>query len=87
MYCKFQTSYYNRSKSPLLSPTELKTKGPIIVIDLSYQNEMVKSGPIDVRVPIELAKPTIENVQAHCVLVYDRLVEYKSLNGVVQRIV
>jgi len=34
MYCKFQTSYYNRRESPLLSPTEFKTKAPTIVIDL-----------------------------------------------------
>jgi len=72
MYCKFQTSYYNRSESPLLSPTEFKTKAPIIVIDLSYQNEI--SGPIDVRISIELAKPTIENVQVYCMLIHDRIV-------------
>jgi len=86
-YCKFQSSYYNRSESPLLSPTEFKTKAPIIVIDLSYQKEMVKSGPIDVRISIELAKPTIENVQVYCVLIHDRLVGYNPLNGLVQRIV
>jgi len=87
MYCKFQSSYYNRSESPLLSPTDFKTKAPIIVIDLSYQNEMVKSGPIDVRISIELTKPAIENVQVYCVLIHDRLVEYNPLNGLVQRIV
>jgi len=63
MYCKFRTSYYNRSESLLLSLTEFKSEAPIIVIDLSYQNEMDKSGPIDVRILIEPAKPTIENVQ------------------------
>jgi len=56
---------------------------------LAYQNEMVKSGSNDVRISIELAKPTIENVQVYCVLIHDRLVEYsyKPLNGLVQRIV
>jgi len=48
---------------------------------------MVKSGPIDVRISIELTKPTIENVQVYCVLIHDRLVEYNPLNGLVQRIV
>nr|XP_044250259.1 uncharacterized protein LOC123003054 [Drosophila takahashii] len=55
MYAMFQKSYYNRPAEPFLSPTEFKSK-PIIVVDLSYQNETVKSGPIDVRISIDLKK-------------------------------
>jgi len=37
-----------------LTPNEFKLKVPIIVVDLSYQTESVKTGPIDVRISIEL---------------------------------
>jgi len=62
-------------------------KAPIIVVDLSYQNESVKIGPIDVRISIELKTPSHENTQTYCLLIQDRLVEYNPLNGLVQRVV
>jgi len=57
------------------------------VVDLSYQNESVKTGPIDVRISIELKSPIHENTQAYCLLIQDRLVEYRPLHGLVQRVV
>jgi len=57
------------------------------VVDLSYQNESVKTGPIDVRISIELKTPSHENTQAYCLLIHDRLVEYNPLNGLVHRVV
>jgi len=57
------------------------------VVDLSYQNESVKTGPIDVRISIELKTLSHENIQAYCLLIHDRLVEYNPLNGLVQRVV
>jgi len=74
MYTRFQSSYYNRESQPFLTPNEFKLKAPIIVIDLSYQNESVKTGPIDVRISIELNTPSHENTQAYCLLIHDRLV-------------
>jgi len=46
-----------------LTPNEFKLKNPIIVVDLSYQNESVKIGLIDVRISIELKTPSHENTQ------------------------
>jgi len=46
MYTRFQSSYYNRESQPFLTPNEFKLKTPISVVDLSYQNESVKIGPI-----------------------------------------
>jgi len=43
-------------------------KAPIIVVDLSYRNESVKTGPIDVRISIELKTPNYTNTQAYFVL-------------------
>jgi len=82
MYRRFQSSYYNRESQPFLTPNELKAS--IIVVDLSYQNHQVKTGPIDVRISIELKTPSHENTQAYCLLIHDRLVEYNPLNGLVQ---
>jgi len=81
MYTRSQSSYYNRESQPFLTPNEFKLKAPIIVVDLSYQNESVKTGPIDVRISIELKTQSHENTQAYC------LVEYNPLNGLVQRVV
>jgi len=86
MYTRFQSSYYNRESQPFLTPNEFKLKAPIIVVDLSYRNESVKTGPIDVRILIELKTPRHENTQAYCLLIHDRLVEYNPLNGLVQRV-
>jgi len=86
MYTRFQSSYYNRESQPFLTPNEFKL-APIIVVDLSYQNESVKTGPIDVRILIEMKTPGHENTQAYCLLIHDRLVEYNLLNGLVQRVV
>jgi len=87
MYTRFQSTYYNRESQPFLTPNEFKLKTPIIVVDLSYQNESVKIGPIDVRISIKLKTPSHENTQAYCLLIQDRLVEYNPLNGLVQRVV
>jgi len=87
MYKRFQSTYYNRESQPFLTPNEFKLKTPIIVVDLSYQNESVKIGPIDVRISIELETASHENTQAYCLLLQDRLVEYNPLNGLVQRVV
>jgi len=80
MYTRSQSSYYNRESQPFLTPNEFKLKASIILVDLSYQNESVKTGPIDVRISIELKTPSHENTQAYCLLIQDRLVEYNPLN-------
>jgi len=68
MYTRLQYSYYNRESQPFLTPNEFKLKAPIIVVDLSYQNESVKTGPVDVRISIQLKTPSHENTQAHCLI-------------------
>jgi len=82
MYTRFQSSYYNRESQPFLTPKEFKFKTPIIVVDLSYQNESVKIGPIEVRISIELKTPSHENTQAYCLLIQDRLVDHHEANSV-----
>jgi len=70
MYTRFQSSFYNRKSQPFLTDDddlmtdEFKLKAPIIVVYLSYQNESVKTGPIDLRISLELKAPGHENTQA-----------------------
>jgi len=68
MYTRFQSCNYNRESQPFLTANEFKLKVPIIVVDLSYQNESVKTVPIDVRISIEQKTPSQENTQAYCLL-------------------
>jgi len=69
MYSRFPSIYYNRESQPFLTTNEFKLKAPIFVV------ESVKTGPIDVRILIELKTPSHENTQVYCLLIHDRLVE------------
>jgi len=84
MYTRLQSCYYNRESQPFLTPNEFKLKAPIVVVHPSYQNESVKTGPIDVGISIELRTLSHENAQAYCVLIPHRLVENNPLIGLVQ---
>jgi len=42
MKCIQDFNLVNRESQPFLTPNEFKLKTPIIVVDLSYQNESVK---------------------------------------------
>jgi len=47
MYINFQKSYYGCESQPLLLLGNFKDKAPIIVLDVTHQNESVESGPTD----------------------------------------
>ncbi|XP_075158047.1 uncharacterized protein LOC142231317 [Haematobia irritans] len=86
MYTKFQQSFYLKEPQPLLSCLEFKDN-PISVIDVSYQNEMIKSGPIDVKIEFETSKPIPANTSAYCLIIHDRFIEYTPLTGNVRKII
>jgi len=56
MYLNFQQSYYHRESQPILDISTYATHGPLLVVDVSHQNETVKTGPIDIRVEIDTLK-------------------------------
>ena len=87
MYANFQKNYYYNTKecNPLLS-CEKFVENPIVVIDVSHQNETVKSGPIDVKIEFETSTPIPENTSAYCLILHDRLLEYTPLSGTVRKI-
>jgi len=53
MYSRFQAAYYGKEAEPLLSKTVFLNYAPLVVIDCSKQNELLKSGPVDVRLEFE----------------------------------
>lgn len=87
MYSKFQESYYGCIPKPLLSWAEFKSDAPLIVIDCSRQNEMLKSGPVDVRIEFKTRNNVPANTSAYCLLLHDRIVEYNPLTNEVKKLV
>lgn len=88
MYTKFQESYYGIKPSPLLNPSQFKNLAPIVVIDCSHQNEVIKSGPVDVKIEFETAADGIkDNTSAFCLLLHDRIIEYIPMSGNVKKLV
>lgn len=85
MYSKFQSSYYGRSNSPLLSPGKYKSYSPIVVIDCSKQNESVKSSTVDIRIEFETEDKIPANTTAYCLILHDTIVTYTPLTGVVRK--
>lgn len=86
MYIKFRQSYYNFPEDPLFDLETFKSKTPLFVIDCSRQNENLKTGPVDVRLEIECSKDIPEKTSAYCLIINDRLVEYRPLSNTVRKI-
>lgn len=86
MYAKFRQSYYGRPVDPLLGLLEFKNQAPLFVIDCSRQNDSLKTGPVDVRLEIETLQDIPENTTAYCLILNERLVEYKPLSNIVRKI-
>jgi hypothetical protein len=89
MYRSFQEAYYpgRENNSPLLTLKNFKDIAPLVVIDCSKQNEQVKTGPVDIRLEFKAKVAFPANTTAYCVILHDRVVEYNTLTGDVQRVV
>lgn len=86
MYASFRQSYYNLPIEPLLDITNFKNKAPLFVIDCSRQNEKIKTGPVDVRIEIESSEDIPDITSAFCLIINDRLFEYKPLSNIVRKL-
>lgn len=86
MYANFRQSYYNTSIDPLLDLKAFGEKAPLFVIDCSRQNDSLKTGPVDVRLEIESSKDIPENTTGYCLIINDRLIEYRPLSNIVRKI-
>lgn len=88
MYCKFQESYYCRNKSlcqPLLSFQKFKSNAPLVVIDCSRQNDMIKTGVVDIRIVMQLRKNFSANTAAYCLIIHENLITYNPYTNIVNR--
>lgn len=86
MYSNFRQSYYNSGVDPLLDLENFKSKAPLFVIDCSRQNENIKVGPVDVRLEIETSSEIPDNTSAYCLIINDRIIEYKPLSSIVRKL-
>ena len=87
MYTNFETNYYGKESQPLLSKREFIDFAPLIAIDCSKQNESLKYGPVDVRLEFEASENFPPQTSAYCLILHDRLVEYKPISGGVKKLV
>lgn len=86
MYARFQSSYYYGSNNePLLNRKNYMTYAPLIVIDCSKQNDILKTGSVDVRLEIETTQNIPVNTAAYCLLISDNVIEYTPLSGSVRK--
>ncbi|XP_044010187.1 uncharacterized protein LOC122853835 [Aphidius gifuensis] len=87
MFTNFQLSYFGKEPEPLLTKTEFLNQAPLAVIDCSKRNEFLKSGPVDIRLEIESVEQFPDDTSAHCLILHDRIVEYKPISGSVRKLV
>lgn len=86
MYLNFQQSYYGVESHPLLTPQLFKDQAPFFVINVSHQNETVKSGPIDIRIDLKTIENIPPNTSAYCLIIHDKLFEYTPLTNEVRKL-
>lgn len=87
MYANFQKRYYKRENSPLLTWSDFKSTAPIAVIDCSHQDEVIKTGPVDIKVEFETEAKMPPKTSAFCLLIHDRIIEYNMFTNEVKKII
>ncbi|XP_044008128.1 uncharacterized protein LOC122852388 [Aphidius gifuensis] len=51
------------------------------------QNEMLKSGPVDVRLEFESKENFPADTSAYCLIIHDRILEYKPISGIIRKLI
>lgn len=86
-YSRFQSSYYLGSDDqPCLDKKTFIKKSPMFVIDCSKQLDTLKTGTLDVRLELQTSADFPANTTAYCLIIYDALIQYSPLSGVVKKI-
>jgi len=86
-YTDFQKSYYDQEQAiPLLSRHIFQEFAPIVVVDLSRQNDNVKSSTVDMRIEFETSTAIPTNTAAYCLILHDQIVTYNPFNGNVRKL-
>ncbi|KAL4091431.1 hypothetical protein QTP88_026123 [Uroleucon formosanum] len=78
-------SYYGRDNvTPLLTRSDFKKGSPIIVVDMSRQNDNVKTSTVDLRIEMETEEEFPASTSAYCLILHDQIVTYNPFNGEVR---
>lgn len=88
-YADFQKSYYEKDRcEPLLPKRKFDSHVPIVVVDLSRQNDNVKSSSVDLRLEFETSDSNDipQNTSAYCLILHDQIITYSPFNGEVRKI-
>ncbi|KAL4153100.1 hypothetical protein QTP88_000933 [Uroleucon formosanum] len=86
-YTDFQKSYYERDYcEPLLSKHIFQNYVPIVVVDLSRQNDNVKSSTEDLRIEFETDTVLPEKTAAYCLILHDQIITYNPFSGDVRKL-
>ena len=70
--------------TPLLNRSDFKNLSPIIVIDMSRQNDNVKMSTVDLRIEIEADVAFPASTSAYCLILHDQIITYNPFNGEVR---
>ncbi|KAF0717966.1 Uncharacterized protein FWK35_00022801 [Aphis craccivora] len=83
----FKKSYYERDYcEPMLSKNVFQTYVPIVVVDLSRQNDNVKTLTIDLRVEFETDTVIPEKTTAYCLILHDQIITFNSFSSDVRKL-
>lgn len=87
MFINFQSVYYGREDfESSLGYADFKNNSPIVFIDCSRQKEVLKVGSVDVRLEFDTSANIAAKTTAYCLIIYDTVVGYRALSGVVKRV-
>lgn len=86
-FINFRNSYYYDDQAPNVSLVNFITKYPLWVIDCSHQNEVIKTGSVDVRLEVEADESIPADTTAYCLLLSDKMWEYNLFDGLVKEII
>ncbi|VVC42989.1 Hypothetical protein CINCED_3A006059 [Cinara cedri] len=85
MYAELQKSYYGcYMVTTLLTRSEFKTYAPIIVIDMSQQNDNLKTSTLDLGIEFEADIEFPPFTSAYCLILHDQIITYNPFNGEVR---
>lgn len=85
MFAHFQASYYSKDTEPILNLSNFKDIAPLIIFDCSKQNETLKTAPVDVRLEFESRQDFPRKTSALCLIIHDRIIQYKPISGEVKK--
>lgn len=86
MYARFKQSYYVQETYPLLSRENFMNE-PIIAVNLLYQNESIKTGPVDIRIELKTKKNIPSNIIAYCLILHERTLQYIPLTNEIRKVI